>query len=114
VTALKNDYYHFDAVKRCLRGERSGTIYRLGDQVKVKVMRVDIEKREIDFDLVTGNEKKKSLSRKKIVKKKEQKNISIKKGNNKKVKVSINKKTVKNKPSKRFSKKSFVAKKKKR
>lgn len=112
VTALKNDYYHFDALKRCLRGERSGTIYRLGDQVKVKVVRVDIEKREIDFDLVGDNEKKKSISKKKIVQKKDQKNTVPKKESKKKV--SINKNTIKNKAAKRNHKNSSAVKKKKR
>jgi ribonuclease R len=52
VTALKNDYYHFDAVRHCLRGERSGTVYRIGDPVKVRIVRVDLEQKQIDFDLV--------------------------------------------------------------
>jgi ribonuclease R len=52
VTALKNDYYHFDPAGHRLRGERSGTVYRLTDQVRVKVMRVDLDERKIDFELV--------------------------------------------------------------
>ncbi|MFP5506423.1 MAG: ribonuclease R family protein, partial [Gammaproteobacteria bacterium] len=52
VTALKNDYYHFDPAGHRLRGERSGTVYRLTDPVRVKVMRVDLDERKIDFELV--------------------------------------------------------------
>src|SRR5699024_9904222 len=37
VSSLNNDYYHFDTVARCLRGERSGRIYQLADQVRVRV-----------------------------------------------------------------------------
>ncbi len=52
VTALVNDYYHYDAVKHRMIGERTRTMYRLGDPVQVKVVRVDLAKREIDFELV--------------------------------------------------------------
>ncbi len=51
VTALHNDYYHFDPVGHRLRGERSGQIYRLGDALRVRVMRVDLDERKIDFEL---------------------------------------------------------------
>ncbi|MDH5191577.1 MAG: ribonuclease R [Gammaproteobacteria bacterium] len=51
VTGLKNDYYHFDPVKHRLTGERMGKSYRLADRIKVKVMRVDLDERKIDFEL---------------------------------------------------------------
>ncbi len=51
VSSLSNDYYHFDAQARCLRGERSGVVYRLADKVQIKVARVDLAERKIDFDL---------------------------------------------------------------
>jgi ribonuclease R len=51
VTALKNDYYHFEPAGHRLVGERSGTVYRLGDKVRVKVVRVDLDDRKIDFEL---------------------------------------------------------------
>lgn len=51
VTALKNDYYHFDPIGHRLCGERSGTTYRLADRLKVRVMRVDLDERKIDFEL---------------------------------------------------------------
>lgn len=52
VTGLKNDYYRFDASKHRLIGERTSTIYRLGDCVKVRVLRVSLDDRKIDFDLI--------------------------------------------------------------
>ncbi|MBD3669415.1 MAG: RNB domain-containing ribonuclease, partial [Gammaproteobacteria bacterium] len=52
VTALQNDYYHFDPTSHRLVGERTRKIYRLGDSVEVKVVRVDLEERKIDFELV--------------------------------------------------------------
>ncbi len=51
VTALPDDYYHFDPVHHRLAGERSGRSYRLGDTVEVKVMRVDLDERKIDFEV---------------------------------------------------------------
>lgn len=52
VTALYNDYYHFDPVGHRLQGERSGRAYRLGDTLRVRVTRVDLDERKIDFELV--------------------------------------------------------------
>ncbi|HAS85299.1 MAG TPA: ribonuclease R, partial [Candidatus Competibacteraceae bacterium] len=52
VTALRNDYYQFDPVGQRLRGDRSGQIYRLGDSLRVRVVRVDLDERKIDFELI--------------------------------------------------------------
>lgn len=52
VTALPADYYHFDPVHHRLSGERSGRTFRLGDSVDVKVMRVNLDERKIDFEVV--------------------------------------------------------------
>jgi len=49
VTSLPNDYYHFDASRLCMIGERSGRTFRLGESMKVLVHRVDMETRRIDF-----------------------------------------------------------------
>ncbi len=54
VTALPADYYHFDPVHHRLAGERSGRSFRLGDSVEVKVMRVDLDERKIDFEMAQG------------------------------------------------------------
>lgn len=52
VTSLKNDYYRFDASQHRLHGEHTGQSYRLGDKVAVRVMRVDLDEKKIDFELV--------------------------------------------------------------
>ncbi|MCP5425569.1 MAG: ribonuclease R [Gammaproteobacteria bacterium] len=52
VTALSNDYYHFDPVGHRLRGKNTGQTYRLGDTLQVRVIRVDLDDRKIDFELV--------------------------------------------------------------
>jgi ribonuclease R len=51
ISALPGDYYHFDAPKHRLLGERSGRSFRLGDIIEVQVMRVDLDEKKIDFEL---------------------------------------------------------------
>lgn len=68
VTSLKNDYYTFDTSRHRLRGERTNTVYCLGDRLRVKVVRVSLEDKQIDFDLISpstkADEKKKERKRK--------------------------------------------------
>ncbi len=52
VTSLKNDYYQFDATGHRLTGERTRKVYRLGDTLTVKVVRVDLDEKKIDLELV--------------------------------------------------------------
>ncbi len=52
VSSMSDDYYAFDEKAHCLKGENAKNIYRLGDQVEVQVVRVDLERRQIDFALV--------------------------------------------------------------
>ena len=52
ISQLSNDYYHFDPVRHLLKGERSGVQFRLGDHVRVQVLRASLEDRKIDFRLV--------------------------------------------------------------
>lgn len=52
VRDLADDYYDFDEKNYCLIGRRQGTRYRLGDEVKVKVARASLEKKQLDFVLV--------------------------------------------------------------
>jgi len=50
VTSLGSDYYRHDPVSHRLTGERSGNEYRLTDSVRVRVLRVDMAERKIDFE----------------------------------------------------------------
>jgi ribonuclease R len=52
VTALPNDYYHFDNIGHQLVGEQSKTTFRLGNRLKVALGRVDVDEKKIDFELV--------------------------------------------------------------
>lgn len=49
VSELGDDYYHFDAARHQMLGERTSQRYRLGDRLKVKLVRVDLERARIDF-----------------------------------------------------------------
>ena len=51
ISELGKDYFHFDATKHQLLGERTGQRYRLGDRVQVRVVKVDMESTKIDFVL---------------------------------------------------------------
>ncbi|NLY53026.1 MAG: ribonuclease R [Firmicutes bacterium] len=51
VSSLTDDYYRYDEQAYALIGERTGRRFRLGDLVRVKVVRVDLEERRIDFEL---------------------------------------------------------------
>lgn len=51
VSELGTDYFHFEPTKHQMLGERTGKRYRLGDRVRVKVVRVDMESAKIDFTL---------------------------------------------------------------
>ncbi|WP_092405990.1 ribonuclease R [Dokdonella immobilis] len=52
ITQLPNDYYHFDPKRHLLSGERRGLSFRLGDPVRIQVLRASLEDRKIDFRLV--------------------------------------------------------------
>ena len=51
VTQLPHDYYHFDPIRKTMSGERRGMVFRLGDQVRIVVMKASLEERKIDFKL---------------------------------------------------------------
>ena len=54
VSALGNEYFHFDPERHLLKGERTGHVYGAGDTVTVEVVRVDLDDRKIDFELTGG------------------------------------------------------------
>jgi ribonuclease R len=53
VTSLYDDYYQYHEKRYCLVGERTHKTFRMGDEVVVRVDRVDVERRHIDFGLVS-------------------------------------------------------------
>lgn len=63
ISALPGDYYHFDASRQRLSGERSGRSFNLGDPVKVQVARVDLDDKKIDLELIDSTPKRGKSSR---------------------------------------------------
>lgn len=51
VTSLPADYYHFDASRHEMVGERRGRKFRLADRLKLKVLRVDMDDTKVDLAL---------------------------------------------------------------
>jgi ribonuclease R len=52
VSSMADDYYRFVEQEHVLRGEHTKKMYRLGDRVDVQVVRVDMERRQVDLGLV--------------------------------------------------------------
>jgi ribonuclease R len=52
VSSMTDDYYRFEERAHLLKGENTQRTYRLGDRVDVQVVRVDLERRQVDFALV--------------------------------------------------------------
>ena len=48
---LEDDYYEFDEKNYCLMGRRTHRIYRLGDPIRIKVARANLERKQLDFAL---------------------------------------------------------------
>ena len=52
VSTMADDYYRFIESAHMLAGENTRKVYRLGDKVKVQVIRVNMEQRQVDLGLV--------------------------------------------------------------
>ena len=49
---LDDDYYEFDEKNYCLRGRRHNRTYNLGDAVTIRVAKANLEKKQLDFELI--------------------------------------------------------------
>jgi ribonuclease R len=49
ISTLPDDYYYFDEASHTLLGQRTKRAFRLGDKVEVTVVRVDLQRRQLDF-----------------------------------------------------------------
>ncbi|MBI5687436.1 MAG: ribonuclease R [Verrucomicrobia bacterium] len=54
VSTIDDDFYSFDDVRRRLVGKRTRRTFKIGDRVNVIVSRVDLFKRQVDFQLARG------------------------------------------------------------
>ncbi|MDC3416191.1 ribonuclease R [Aquibacillus salsiterrae] len=62
VSYLTDDYYHFDERSHAMIGERTGNIFRVGDEITVKVANVNLEERVIDFEVVGMKPRKERIT----------------------------------------------------
>ncbi len=56
IRSLGGDYFEFDDKNYCLIGQRTRKRYRLGDHIKIKVARCNLEKKQMDYELVSTEE----------------------------------------------------------
>ncbi|UZE96894.1 ribonuclease R [Alkalimarinus alittae] len=117
VTSLKSDYYQYDQAKHRLVGERTGASYRLGDTVSVQVVRIDLDDRKIDFEILgqpsRRTEKGEGASRRKADKGKGRPKGASKpkgKGSRKALLDKMPEKGKKKKPAKKVAKKKTATK----
>lgn len=92
--SLQDDYYYLDEDNYQVIGRRYGRQYKLGDSIRIKVLRVDMEKKQMDFALIETEEpiaprsskpeKKKTPKAKSKTAKKEKKTTKSKKTTRKK------------------------------
>ncbi len=54
ITELGEDYFHYDNARHCLKGERTGKVYRLGDRIRVQVAQVKLDDRKVDLRFISG------------------------------------------------------------
>ncbi len=50
--SIRSDYFEHEASKYRVKGRRTGKTYRLGDEIKIKLARADVEEKQIDYELV--------------------------------------------------------------
>jgi ribonuclease R len=78
ISSMADDYYRYTEEQHELRGENTKKVYRLGDKVRVQVVRVDMERRQVELglveilDTVRREEGRRGAPRSKVRPKKEQ------------------------------------------
>ena len=78
ISSMADDYYRFLEQQHVLRGENTKKVYRLGDKVRVQVVRVDMERRQVELglvdilDTVRNEERRRGAPRSRTKPKKEQ------------------------------------------
>jgi ribonuclease R len=66
VSSLSDDFYLFEPTRRQLVGRRARKRFRIGDEVRVFVVRVDAFKRQVDFAIASDERKKRNRSRERL------------------------------------------------
>lgn len=52
LSSIKSDFFTYEQSKYRIKGNRTGKIYTLGDEIRVKLTRADMEERVLDFELI--------------------------------------------------------------
>jgi ribonuclease R len=55
--SLKDDFYNFNPENYAIEGKKRGKIFRIGYEVRVKVLKADLSKKQLDFELITDDYK---------------------------------------------------------
>lgn len=50
--SLTDDFYYFDEDNYCIKGKSNGKMFMLGDKVKIEIVKVNLQKKQVDMDLV--------------------------------------------------------------
>ena len=58
VATFSDDYYQFDERRHALSGRNRGRTFRLGDRVRVRVDRVNVDRHLVDFSIVDENRRR--------------------------------------------------------
>ena len=58
---LGDEYFIYNETNRTLIGEKSNKVYKIGDKVKIEVIKASKEEREIDFALVDTDDNEKNV-----------------------------------------------------
>jgi ribonuclease R len=56
IRELADDFYEYDEENYCLKGRSSGKIFTLGDRVTIEVVKADLQKKQLDYRLVSNGE----------------------------------------------------------
>ena len=51
---LEDDFYEYDEENYCIKGRSNGKVYTLGDKVTIEVVKADLQKKQLDYKLVTN------------------------------------------------------------
>ncbi|WP_125707350.1 ribonuclease R [Companilactobacillus zhongbaensis] len=63
ISNMKDDYYEFDEKSMSMHGRSNGKIFKVGQPIKVKLMRADVEQRKIDFERVLTPEEEEQVKK---------------------------------------------------
>ena len=111
VSYLTDDYYHYDERHYAMIGERTGNVFRIGEEITVRVINVNKEERDIDFEIVGMKNNRRTneenSQNRRIVKLKKGHRSSHKTGSNQRPKRSAEDGWSTSKPTRKKKKKTY-------